>query len=155
MKQKYLGLECQLKLMSKTNKKKWWSQWFHWKINLWSWFVVRQCSADVGGGKGNFWGSLELPSLLRTTGDCGGIWCAYDAASFPFGDRAEVSKWHSDVSNLGSHLNWWLRGQVLCISPVSLVSSWVTTFFIFLNRGSLPHGNHLKWIKYSVQWSKF
>lgn len=26
---------------------------------------------------------LNLASLLRTTGNCGGIWCAYDVASLP------------------------------------------------------------------------
>ncbi len=38
---------------------------------------------DVGGGKDKFWGSFNLASLLRKTGNRGGIWCACDVASLP------------------------------------------------------------------------
>lgn len=34
-------------------------------------------------GKVSFGVHLNLASLLRTTGNCGGIWCAYDVASLP------------------------------------------------------------------------
>lgn len=37
----------------------------------------------VGGGKDSSGVHFNLASLLRTAGNCGGIWCAYDVASRP------------------------------------------------------------------------
>lgn len=81
----------------------------------------------------------------------GGPWCGCSSCT----ERAETSKQCSDVCNLGSHLNWWLRGQVGVLQPTSPVSQPLSHGFVFLSRGRVPRGSQLKWIKYSVLSSKF
>lgn len=70
-------------------------------------------------------------------------------------EQAETRKRRSDVCNLGSHLNWWLRGQGFYSPPVSPFSQLLSHSSICLSRGRLPRGSQLKWIKYSVLLSKF